>query len=181
VLLILLALFGKFDSRIEILSRQEFEQVFDAYYEPIRNFLYYKCSNAELSEDVAQDAFVKLWETRERIDKTSLKAYLYTIAGNLLINQLKRNQLKFKFLNLQTERSDKQTPEYLIEMQEYDQKLQAALSKIPDGAREVFLMNRIDDFKYHEIAERLGLGVKAVEKRMSKALAILRDELGKNL
>lgn len=176
-----LALFSKSNSRNETLSRKEFEQVFDLYYEPIRNFLYYKCSDAELSEDVAQDAFVKLWETRDRLDKSSLKAYLYTIAGNLLINQLKRNQLKYKFLNLQSDQSDKQAPDYLIEMKEFDQKLQDALAKIPDGAREVFLMNRIDDLKYHEIAERLGLGVKAVEKRMSKALAILRDNLGKNL
>lgn len=181
IIILILALFGKSDSRKEILTRKEFEQVFDAYYEPIRNYLYYKCSNAELSEDVAQDAFVKLWETRDRIDKTSLKAYLYTIAGNLLINQLKRDQLKYKFLNLQSERSDKQTPQYIMEMEEFDRKLQDALAKIPDGAREVFLMNRIDDLKYHEIAERLGLGVKAVEKRMSKALAILRETLDKNL
>jgi RNA polymerase sigma-70 factor (ECF subfamily) len=127
-----------------------------------------------LAEDVAQDAFVKLWETRDRIDKTSIKAYLYTIAGNLLINQLKRDQLKFKFLNLQTDRVDKANPEYLIEMQEFDEKLQHALSQVPDGAREVFLMNRIDGLKYHEIAERLGLSMKAVEKRMSRALSVLR-------
>jgi len=176
-----LAIFRKPHREKEPLTRQEFEQVFDTYYESVRNYLYYKCSDAELSEDIAQDAFVKLWETRQGIDKSSLKAYVYTIAGNLLINQLKRNQLKYKFLNLQTSRSEKKTPEYLMEMEEYDQKLQAALAKIPDGAREVFLMNRIDDLKYHEIAERLGLGIKAVEKRMSKALSILRSELDKNL
>lgn len=164
-----------------MLTAKEFEYFFDSYYTSVRNYLYYKCGNAELSEDTAQDAFVKLWETRSRIDKTSLKAYLYTIAGNLLINQLKRETLKYKFINLQTDRSEKKTPEYLMEMQEFDQKLQATLAKIPDGAREVFLMNRIDDLKYHEIAERLGIGIKAVEKRMSKALKIIREELDKNI
>ena len=164
-----------------MLTAKEFEYFFDSYYTSVRNYLYYKCGNAELSEDTAQDAFVKLWETRSRIDKTSLKAYLYTIAGNLLINQLKRETLKYKFINLQTDRSEKKTPEYLMEMQEFDQKLQATLAKIPDGAREVFLMNRIDDLKYHEIAERLGIGIKAVEKRMSKALRIIREELDKNI
>lgn len=176
-----LGLFKKSESEKEVLTAKEFEHFFDSYYTSVRNFLYYKCSDAELSEDTAQDAFVKLWETRNRIDKTSLKAYVYTIAGNLLINQLKRQTLKYKFLNLQTDRSEKKSPEYLMEMQEFDQKLQATLAKIPDGAREVFLMNRIDDLKYHEISERLGIGIKAVEKRMSKALGIIRAELDKNI
>jgi len=179
--LYILSLFGKFGSRTEVLSRQEFERVFDDYYESVRNFLYYKCSDPNLSEDIAQDAFVKLWETRNRIDKRSLKAYLYTIAGNLLINHFKRNQLKYKFLSLQKEQADQEAPDYLMEMEEFDQKLQDALAKVPDGAREVFLMNRIEDLKYHEIAERLGIGIKAVEKRMSRALAVLRRELNKEL
>lgn len=151
------------------------------YYKQVRNFLYYKTSKAELSEDVAQDAFVKLWETREKIDKSSLKAYVFTIANNLMINKLKREQLKFKFLNYTEQRNDNVTPEYLIEMQEFDQKLQAVLAKIPEGAREVFLMNRIDGLKYREIAEMLGLSMKAVEKRMSRALSILRDELDRKI
>lgn len=172
-----MGIFKKQNIDKEILNAQEFEQAFDLYYTLVRNFLYYKCSNAELAEDVAQDAFVKVWETREKIDKSSLKAYIYTIANNLLINQLKREQLKFKFLNLQTETKEKVTPEFLMEMEEFDQKLQRTLAKIPDGAREVFLMNRIDGMKYHEIAEVLNLSMKAVEKRMSKALAILREEI----
>lgn len=172
-----MALFDKSGGKKEELTPKEFEQAFDLYFTAIRNYLYYKCSQADLAEDVAQDAFVKLWETRDRIDKTSIKAYLYTIAGNLLINQLKRDQLKFKFLNLQSDRKDNVTPQYLMEMDEFDQKLQAALAKVPDGAREVFLMNRIEGLKYHEIAERLGLSMKAVEKRMSRALAVLRGEI----
>lgn len=161
----------------EKLTAQEFERAFDLYYTNVRNFLYYKTSQSELAEDVAQDAFVKLWETRDKIDKTSIKAYVFTIANNLAINQLKRDQLKFKFLKLQGDKKDIKTPEYLMEMQEFDQKLQDTLAKVPDGAREVFLMNRIDGLKYREIAEMLGLSMKAIEKRMSNALAILRDEI----
>jgi RNA polymerase sigma-70 factor (ECF subfamily) len=165
----------------EVLTAREFEEVFDLYYTQVRNFLYYKTSKAELSEDVAQDAFVKLWETRNKIDKSSLKAYLFTIANNLMINKLKREQLKFKFLNYTEQRDENVTPQYLMEMKEFDQKLQDVLAKIPDGAREVFLMNRIDGLKYREIAEMLELSMKAVEKRMSRALAILREEIGRKV
>lgn len=161
----------------EEFTAQEFERAFDMYFSNLRNFLYYKTSQAQLAEDIAQDAFVKLWETREKIVKSSLKAYLFTIGNNLAINQLKREQLKFKFLNLQSESKDIKTPEYILEMQEFDQKLQDTLALIPDGAREVFLMNRIDGLKYREISEMLGLSMKAIEKRMSRALAILRKEI----
>ncbi|MFT4770290.1 MAG: RNA polymerase sigma-70 factor (ECF subfamily) [Cryomorphaceae bacterium] len=169
------------ESKKEVLTAREFEEVFDLYYKQVRNFLYYKTSKSELSEDVAQDAFVKLWETREKIDKSSLKAYVFTIANNLMINKLKREQLKFKFLNYTEQRSDNETPQYLLEMQEFDEKLQKVLAKIPDGAREVFLMNRIEGLKYREIAEMLGLSMKAVEKRMSRALAILREDLDRKV
>lgn len=162
---------------IDNLSREEFEQIFDMYYRHVRNFLYYKTSQVELSEDLAQDAFVRLWETRHKVDKFSVKAYLFTIANNMAINKLKKKQLKFKFLKYQEERKNIQTPEYLMEMEEFDLKLQAALAKLPDGAREVFLMNRIDGLKYREIAEMLGLSIKAVEKRMSTALSVLRKEI----
>lgn len=178
-----MGLFKKSDSAHskEVLTAKEFEEVFDLYYKQVRNFLYYKTSQSALSEDVAQDAFVKLWETREKIDKSSLKAYVFTIANNLMINKLKREQLKFKFLNYSEQRNDNVTPEYLLEMQEFDKKLQDVLAKIPEGAREVFLMNRIDGLKYREIAEMLGLSMKAVEKRMSRALSILRGELDRKI
>ena len=66
-------------------------------------------------------------------------------------------------------------------MKEYEEKLNNVLSQIPEGSREVFLMNRIEGLKYKEIAENLGLSVKAIEKRISKALEIIREKLGVNL
>jgi len=59
-------------------------------------------------------------------------------------------------------------------MKEFDQKLQAAIGQLSDGEKEVFLMHRIDGFKYREIAELLEISQKAVEKRMHKALIKLR-------
>jgi RNA polymerase sigma-70 factor (ECF subfamily) len=61
-------------------------------------------------------------------------------------------------------------------MEELNQQLQQALASIPEGPREVFLMNRIEELSYSEIADRLGLSVKAIEKRMSEALRVLREK-----
>lgn len=163
------------------LTMSEYQAVFNEHFKAIRNFIYFKTSDPDMADDLAQDTFVKLWENRAKIDRRTIKAYLYTIAGNLSINQLKRQQLKYKFARSREMRVDEQTPEYLAQMKEYEEKLQKVLASIPDGSREVFLMNRLEDMKYREIAERLGISVKAVEKRMSRALQIIREKLNVNI
>lgn len=168
-------------SERQILNYEEFKDIFDTYFQTIKNFIYFKVGDTALAEDLCQDTFVKLWDTRSSINKKTVKSYLYTIANNLTINHLKRNQLKYKFQNQLKISSEKNNPEYLLQMKEYEQKLNEVLSSIPEGSREVFLMNRIEGMKYKEIAEVLGLSVKAIEKRMSKALEIIRNKLGVNL
>ncbi len=159
------------------LSPNEYQDYFDQYYTSLRNFLYFKTGDQDLADDIAQDTFVKLWENRASIERKTVKAYLYTIAGNLAINQLKRQQLRFKYINASEDRSENNSPEYLMMMQDFRGQLEEAINAMPEGSREVFLMNRLEDLKYREIAERLNITVKAVEKRMSKALQILREKL----
>jgi RNA polymerase sigma-70 factor (ECF subfamily) len=61
---------------------------------------------------------------------------------------------------------------------ELDEKidLRTAISELPDKLKSVYLLSRVDGYKYNEIAEILGISVKAVEKRMSKTLALLRKK-----
>lgn len=163
------------------LTPSDYRKLFDEYHDNIRNFLYFKTSNIGMAEDLTQDTFMKLWEVREKIDLKTVKSFLYTVAGNLAINKLKRQQLKYKFINQIDRKTSSENPEFIMEMKEYDEKLQSILELIPEGNRTVFLMNRIEGLKYREIAERLGIGIKAVEKRMSKALIVIREKLGVNL
>lgn len=165
----------------ESLSAGAYKELFDQLYVAIRNHIYFKVGDSAVAEDIAQDTFIKLWQNREKINPKTVKSYLYTIAGNLSINYLKRQQLHYKFQNQGSSGTDVKSPEYQLELKEYEQHLNQVLASIPEGPREVFLMNRIEDLKYKEIAERLGLSVKAVEKRMSKALALIRDQLGVDL
>ncbi len=169
------------DKPSNILTQKEFKALFDTYFQPIRGFIYYKLGDMKMAEDLAQDAFVKLWENRNGIKKQTVKSYLYTIANNITINHLKRNQLRYKFENQVVQYTEKETPEFKMIQKEYEEKLNSVLAQIPDGSREVFLMNRLEGLKYREIAERLNLSVKAIEKRMSKAIQIIHEKLGVNL
>ncbi|NNC83389.1 MAG: RNA polymerase sigma-70 factor [Flavobacteriales bacterium] len=157
---------------------EQYRQVFDEHFDNLRNFLYYKLGDAQQAEDIAQDAFIKLWEKRDEIRMGTVKTFVFTIGNNLAINHLKHLQVRFNFANRTVRMHSQESPEFLLEEKEFKQKLEDVLASIPEGAREVFLMNRLEDKKYAEIAEMLGISVKAVEKRMSKALSILREELG---
>ncbi|HPR31036.1 MAG TPA: RNA polymerase sigma-70 factor [Prolixibacteraceae bacterium] len=153
-----------------------FKNTFDEYYEFIRNYLYYLSGDIELAEDLTQDVFMKTWQLKDKINDETLKPLLFKIARNLFLNTRKRKKLDLKFVNTNVQRSENESPEYLLEMKEFDWRLQKALSALPEQCRTIFLLNRIDDMKYQEIADHFGVSIKAVEKQMSKALKLLREK-----
>ena len=155
----------------------QFKSIFDEYYHPIKNFLYYKLGDVALAEDITQEVFMKAWEKRDQIVVETVKSYLYKIAGNLAINHFKSAKSNYEF-ELKPENptpSSTEQPDYTMEKDEFAKKLETAIGALTENQRIVFLMNRIDDLTYKEIAKRLDLSVKAVEKRMHNALEALRQ------
>jgi RNA polymerase sigma-70 factor (ECF subfamily) len=154
-----------------------FEQLFDAYCDELRHYIFYKSGDEEVAEDIVQDAFLKIWEMRATVRPETARALLYTIATNQFANRYKRQKLKFKFQQTIVEDRTFETPEFEMEVKEFDRKLQRVLSELGEKSRTVFLMNRMDQMTYNEIANNLNISVKAVEKRMKKALEFVRKEI----
>ncbi len=157
-----------------VCQEKVFESIFSTHAESLVNFMYYKCGDYPASEDIVQEAFGKLWKECAKVSIEKSKSFLFTVATNMFLNKVKHDKVVLKFARRgQSERSI-ETPQYLLEEAEFKQKLELAISALPEGQRVVFLMNRIDKMKYKEIANNLGLSVKAIEKRMHKALVSLR-------
>jgi RNA polymerase sigma-70 factor (family 1) len=158
------------------------EQHFSHFYietvQSATNFAYYKCGDKDAALDLVQDAFAKIWENCSQIDFNKVKTYLLTTINNLFLNTIKHNKVVMAFAketpNLDT---TNQSPEYLLEEEEFKIKLQNAIASLTEAQREVFLMNRIDGKKYREIAKLLDISQKAVEKRMSAALKVLKKQI----
>ncbi len=152
-----------------------FQSLFDQYYESIRSFAYYKTGDVDLADDVVQETFIKLWSSRDSVKDETVKALLYTIAGNIIKNHFKHRKVVYNFEKQNVSNEVGHGADADLRQEELNRQLQDVLAVIPDKAREVFLMNRIEGLTYADIAERLGLSVKAIEKRMSEAIKILRE------
>lgn len=160
------------------MNQQEKEKIFKSHYDKwsdtVYRFLYYKTGDKSLCEDLVHDVFVKYWNRIEKDDIQNIKNYLITIAKNLMINHTRHQKVILKFQQNFCPDSIK-SPLFNLEVSEFKNKLEKAISELPDGQREVFLLNRVDGLKYREIAELLQISQKAVEKRMTNALQILRQ------
>lgn len=163
------------------LNLKEFEELFDQLFEAIKSFVYYKTGNISVAEDITQETFIKLWERRSEIKKETVKSLLYTISSNLSKNHIKHQNVVFNFANKQKLNSFSETPQQILEQTEFNTKLQNAIGNLSEAHRTTFLMNRIEQITYSDIALRLEISVKTVEKRMSVALKHLYKELGYKL
>ena len=157
-----------------VCQEEVFESIFKTHAESLLNFLYYKSGDYPASEDLMQDAFGKLWKECAKVSLDKSKSFLFTIANNMFLNKVKHKKVVLKFEQRNHSQFSNETPQYLLEEAEFKNRLELAIAELPEGQRTVFLMNRIDKMKYKEIAEKLGLSIKAIEKRMHKALKELR-------
>ena len=165
-----------------ICEEKNFNHLFHSHYESIRNYMYYKCGNMDQAEDLVQNAFVELWKRCASVLFEKAKSYLYKICNNSFLNEVAHKKVVLKFESNATKRDTNiESPDYLMEIDEFKEKLEAAISNLPIKEREVFLLSRIDKKTYKEISEISGVTVKAIERRMSKALVKLRNALGKNI
>lgn len=158
------------------------DNVFNGFYHKhsrdLYNFMYYRSGNGDQSQDLVQEAFVKVFQNCGKIQLKKAKSYLFTTANNLFLNVVKHKKVKLAYAKQQpAEVTTGEDPQFVLREKEYMEQLENAIADLTEAQREVFLLNRIDGKKYREIAEMLNISEKAVEKRMMGALKKLRSQL----
>jgi RNA polymerase sigma-70 factor (ECF subfamily) len=139
-------------------------------------------SNTE-AEDLVQDFFVRLLENRKNVRiESSIKSYFIRSIHNRCLDYIAHQKVvsihESYRLRIMTEEDFQDYP--LLD-NELRQQIDRAISNLPDGIRETFILNRFEGLSYQEIANRENLSVKTIEYRISKALAQLRKDLGEYL
>jgi RNA polymerase sigma-70 factor (ECF subfamily) len=112
-----------------------------------------------------------------KIESGKDKALLYKMASDMFVSKMRRKKVELNYSNSIEVGVMSDSPEKIVEMEQLQSNYAKTLAQMPEKMRVTFLLSRGENLKYHEIAERLNIGIKAVEKRMNGALTILRKNL----
>jgi RNA polymerase sigma-70 factor (ECF subfamily) len=132
------------------------------------------------AREIVHSVFIRIWENRLEFDwDKPAKSYLFTSVYNRSMNFIRDNK---KFLSHEEAASrnlviDETVYSDNLETAELEDRIKSALRRLPEKCREVFELSRFEGKRYAEIATHLNISVKTVETQMSKALAILKEEL----
>ena len=163
-----------------VLNESSYEELFRTWYTPLCKMIFRILQDKDLTEDIVQEVFIKLWEKRTELKiEVSLKAYLYRAAINASYNHLEKNKRypKLALEDMSVELKDSSNVEAKVQAEELEKKINESLLALPEACREVFILSRQEGLSYKEIAETLGISIKTVENQMGKALRIFRERL----
>ncbi|MFA8300104.1 MAG: RNA polymerase sigma-70 factor [Hyphomicrobiales bacterium] len=156
-------------------TMREFKKLFHLYYEEMVAESYIIVQDQQTAEDIVQDLFIHLWESKQYKNITvSVRAYLKRSARNRSLNYLRDN---IKTMNVSVHENQYEDNDASFESKDTHTFVERVLSNIPEKTRHIFLLNRVEDKSYKEIAKDLKLSEKTIEFHMSKALKILRKIL----
>jgi len=156
------------------------------YKDPLMNFVYRFVGDRDICTDVVQDTMIKFYLNKDSYRSfAKFSTWIYTIAGNLAKNELKRRRRRiiFSINNSDDERSpqieDKMflAPDKAADGEIRNEIIQKALLKVKPVYREVVILRDIQDLSYEEISEITGLAIGTVKSRINRGRAQLQKLL----
>ena len=151
--------------------------LYELHVKPLYYFILRIAKSRQLAEDVVQDVFVKLWDSRQQIDaEQPFKTYLYTIAKRHLLNLLKRVQHESQIMEhiRKSVLTGENTTDLQLDYSESNVLLKEAIDKLPPQCKAVFVACKIDGKSYKQVAEDLGVAEGTVHAHMVKALKLTK-------
>jgi RNA polymerase sigma-70 factor (ECF subfamily) len=161
----------------DICDKAIFSQVYEKYADDIHDFLYYKYGEQYNPSDKTQEAFIKLWEHCKKVTFSKAKSFLFTVASNMTLNEIKHQKVVLQHQKLKPKDYTYESPEFLMEKEQFLQQYKKAMSNLTEEQRVAFSLSKIEGKKHSEIAEMLGVTQKVVEYRIYSAFDKLKSEL----
>lgn len=168
-------------------DKKVFESIYHQYFGQLLIYAREYVINRETAKEIAQETFLKLWETKENLNHdTNLQSLLYRITRNHCLNYLKHLKVQNKYENYSKSQKTEmelnrialgQSGAEKLISEELEEHINKTINALSPRCREIFILSRYKEKKYKEIAQDLDISVKTVENQIQKALKILRENL----
>ena len=152
------------------------KMIYDAHFDDLRRYLIYRSGDQDLSKDIAQNVFMKVWTKKIEIASGNIKSLLFKMATDEFISHIRKKKVEKEYtesIDLKLIREADNNDDLL----EKKVLFQKALNQLPEKQKTAFLMNKMQGLTYKEIAEILNLSQKAIEKRIGLAIKSLKQNI----
>lgn len=151
--------------------------LFRLYYSPLFSHAVRFVYSKAVAEDIVADIFCRFWEERVFAKiSVSYRAYLFTAVRHRAYNYVKTDLAK-QTRSTAAQSSSESGPDDIMEYDQLYQLLEDTIDKLPKQCKKAFVLSRMEEKSYADIATELGVSIKAVEGHISRALRILRKAL----
>lgn len=164
-------------------DENSFSKIFYKYYETLYHIAGQYVSDVQMAENIVQDVFVNIWESRKTIKiKTNLKSYLCITTKNRCLNYIRQTNIKFVYIESSNNQLNNiQSPEVDYISNELIKSIHDAINLLPPKCREIFLLKRLSGLKYKEISEILAISENTVKTQIKRALKFVIDKITPSL
>ncbi len=162
----------------------DFATLYDDHARDVRRFAHFLSGDPALADDITSETFIRAWGARERLDLSSVKGYLFAIARNLHLHELRRVRTR-PGRELAVEgaaelATDEASPERRAAARSELARVLADLQELPEVDRAALLMRAEDQLPYEEIACVLNLTLSATKVKIHRArLRLAEARLGR--
>ena len=159
-----------------------FEQLFRKFRPGLVAFATSIIGRSNDAEELVHDVFIAIWNRESNdLDPNGIKSYLFTSVKNRCLNFIKKSKLDVTDINEEAPVFDANVNAHTsMVAKESEKRIHLLIDQLPKKCKQVFLMSRIYELSYKEIAEILEITPKTVENQISIALKFLKENFNKN-
>lgn len=161
-----------------------FYNLYERYSKKLYGFVLRFLKQEADAEEIVQEVFIKIWESRNKIDVySSFESFIFTVAYNATMSLLRKRMTENKYFehlkSIQFENTSDIIEE--IHFKELNEKIHSLLNELTPRQKEIFILSREEGLSHSEIAEKLNISVLTVKKHISNTLSFLKFNLDNSL
>lgn len=159
-------------------DEQTFEWLYRQFWQKLYKAAYKRLKDGPLCEEIVQDIFTSLWSRRNRFQLTQTwEAYFYKAVQYRVINTITSQKVRKVYISTVSASQADDSTENMLRFEELLHRIEQGAAQLPLRCQEIFWMSRRENYSIREIAQKLNISHKAVEKHLTKALKHLRFSL----